>query len=85
LTRRQSVAENGRQQNQVSSSSQQAMFLTAAVSKEIRYFVKVVYTRKENKHCGVFVVNDTASAVVRHLLQPDLCQPLFSAAVIKDS
>jgi hypothetical protein len=79
------VAENSRQQNQVGPGSQQAMSLTAAASGEIRRLVKVVHTRKENKHCGVFVADDTAPAVVRHLLQPDLCRPLSSAAVIKDS
>jgi hypothetical protein len=61
------------------------MSLTAAASKEIYYLVKVVHTRKEDKHCGVFVADDTAPAVVQHLLQPDLCQPLSSVTIIKDS
>jgi hypothetical protein len=61
------------------------MFLTAAASGEIRCFVRVVYTRKEDKHCGVFVADNTAPAIVWHLLQPNLCQLLFSAAVIRDS
>jgi hypothetical protein len=61
------------------------MSLTAAVSKEICCLIKVVYTRKKDKHYSVFVANNTALAVVQHLLQPDLCRPLFFAAVIRDS
>jgi hypothetical protein len=49
------------------------MFFTVITSEEIRYFVKVVYTRKKDKHYGVFVANNTALAVVQHLLQPNLC------------
>jgi hypothetical protein len=49
------------------------MSLIAAASEEIRYFVRVVYTRKKDKYYGVFVADNIASAVVRHLLQPDLC------------
>jgi hypothetical protein len=44
------------------------MSLTAAASKEIRRLVRVIYTRKKDKHCGVFVADDTALAVVQHLL-----------------
>jgi hypothetical protein len=68
LTRRRNVAENGWQQNQVGPGLQQAMFLTAVASEKICYLVKVIHTRKEDKHYGVFVADDTASVVVRHLL-----------------
>jgi hypothetical protein len=61
------------------------MSFTAAVSKEIRCLVKVVHTRKKDKHYGVFVANNTALVVVRHLLQPNLCRPLSFAAIIKNS
>jgi hypothetical protein len=61
------------------------MFLIAAASREIRCFIKVVYTKKKDKHYSVFVANNTASAVVQHLLQPNLCQLLFFAAVIRNS
>lgn len=61
------------------------MSFTATISKEICYFVKVIYIRKKDKHCGVFVADNTALVIIRHLLQSDLCWPLFSAAVIRDS
>jgi hypothetical protein len=40
------------------------MSLTAAASEEIRCLVKVIHTRKKDKHCGVFVADNTALAVV---------------------
>jgi hypothetical protein len=62
------VAENSQQQNQVSPGLQQAMSLIAAASEEIRCLVRVVHIRKEDKHCGVFMADDTVLAVVWHLL-----------------
>jgi hypothetical protein len=47
--------------------------------------LRLYIQKKKDKHYGVFVANNTALAIVQHLLQPNLCQPLFFAAVIKNS
>jgi hypothetical protein len=61
------------------------MSLTTAAFKEICCLVKVIYTRKKDKHYSVFVANNTALAIMWHLLQPNLYQLFFFATVIKDS